>query len=114
MDYQALAKRIAERLGHDLENGIYGDLVSIEDLAAALAAENVTVRNTNGVPVTVYVGVGRYADGTACCVAKAVDSCIDENTAICTAFAPDDTNRCKATIYVPPVVVPEVEGEVSG
>ena len=114
MDYQALAAKIANRLDADHDWDIQGDSILLRQIAEALKAESVTVSNTDGVPVTVYLSISEYIDGGRCCMAHAVDSADSEAYAMKNAFNPDDTHRCKATIYVPPVVIPEVEGEVIG
>ena len=110
MDYHALARQILTRFYGDKPRLSFPDVVA---MAAALAAENVVVRNTEGVPVTVYVAVRKYDDGERCVVVSSVDSRFDDAFAVYEAFIVGDTHRCKATIYVPPVVIPEVEGEVS-
>ena len=113
MDCKALAERILTRhWGIRPMTAI--DYESVQSLAAALSSENVTVRNTNGVPVTVYVSVGKYDDGSMLAVAECVDAKTDDSVCVRDVFDNTNTHRCKATIYVPPVVVPEVEGEVSG
>lgn len=112
MDYKALAAKILTRYWGGAKPTSM-DEPCVQAMAAALAAENVFVRNTEGVPITVYIGVGKYDDGSMLALCECEDSETPASVAMLGVIADENTHRCKATIYVPPVVIPEVEGEVS-
>ena len=111
MDYNALARQILTRFYGDKPKLSFPDIVA---MARALEAENVIVRKTDGVPVTVYVAVGKYDDGSMLADAECMDDRMGESACVRSVFHNENTHRCKSIIYVPPVVVPGVEGEVIG
>lgn len=116
MNYRELAERVLKGFlgpGHTF----LGDWdLAVNDLAACLEAENVTVREPwpeGTIEVVVYVGAGKYRDGTNCVLCEAVDREYDDDAAMYAAFSDDDTHRVRAIVPVFPVSVPTVlaEGE---
>lgn len=61
------------------------------------------------VPVVVYVGVSKYADGSRCVTVGSVDDSDTESDAMDGAFSDDDTHRVRLEGYALPVSVPTVK-----
>lgn len=111
MNYRELGERVLKRWAGP---NCSVSSIWIDDMAAALESENVTVPEPypeGTIEVVVYVGAYKSPDGNIIAEAGVVDSYLLDGEVSAEAFDDDDTHRVRAIVPVFPVSVPTVRAE---